>query len=73
MIFQQQFTFVDGVKQEDIAGRVIPCSVSSVKGHNDFRPTPAEGDEYTRILQKIQDYSSPFGTYFDADGWYVAQ
>lgn len=73
MIFQQQFTFVDGVKQEDIVGRVIPCSVSSVKGLNDFRPTPAEGDEYTRILQKIQDYSSPFGTYFDADGWYVAQ
>lgn len=73
MIFQQQFTFVDGVRQEDAVGRVIPCSVSSVTGLNDFCPTPAVGDEYTRILQKIQDYSSPFGTYFDADGWYMAQ
>lgn len=72
MIFQQQFTFVDGEKQEDTAGRVIPCSVSSVSALNDFCPTPAEGEEYTRILSRIQEYSLPFGTTFDAEGNYVA-
>ena len=72
MVFQQQFTFVDGVKQEDTVGRVIPCSVSSVSSLNDFCPTPAEAEECSRILNRIQEYSTPFGTTFDTDGNYVA-
>lgn len=43
MIFQQTFTFVDGVKQEGQEAKVIPCSVSSVSYQNDFCPTPADG------------------------------
>ncbi len=70
MIFSQTFTFIDGVRQEDMAGRVIPCSVSSVSGRNDFRPTPAEGEEYTRILDRINVYSEPFSTRFGEDGCY---
>ncbi len=71
MIFQQTFTFVDGVKQEGQEAKVIPCSVSSVSYRNDFCPTPADGEEYTRILGRINEYSSPFGVAFDEEGNYI--
>lgn len=71
MIFQQTFTFVDGVKQEGQEAKVIPCSVSSVSYRNDFCPTPADGGEYTRILGRINEYSSPFGVAFDEEGNYI--
>lgn len=68
MIFQQTFTFVDGVKQEDKDIRVIPCSISSVKERNDFKPTPATGDEAQRIMDRINEFSAGFGLTFDAEG-----
>lgn len=71
MIFQQTFTFVDGVKQEGQEAKVIPCSVSSVSYRNDFCPTPADRGEYTRILGRINEYSSPFGVAFDEEGSYI--
>lgn len=69
MIFQQTFTFIDGVKQEDQDIRVIPCSVSSVAERNNFQPTPAEGEEKTRIINRINEFSLEFGVQFDADGY----
>lgn len=69
MIFQQTFTFVDGEKQEDKEIRVIPCSVSSVTDRNDFRPTPAEGEEAKRIIGRINEFSKDFGIAFTADGY----
>lgn len=71
MIFQQTFTFVDGVKREGQEAKVIPCSVSSVSYRNDFCPTPADGEEYTRILGRINEYSSPFDVAFDEEGNYI--
>ena len=68
MIFQQTFTFVDGVKQEDKDIRVIPCSISSVKERNHFKPTPATGDEAQRIMDRINEFSAGFGLSFDAEG-----
>jgi len=68
MIFQQTFTFIDGVKQEDQQVRVIPCSVSSVKERNNFQPTPAQGEEATRIIGRINTYSKDFGVVFAEDG-----
>lgn len=71
MIFQQTFTFIDGVKQEDQQAKVIPCYISSVMSRNDYCPTPAEGDDYTSILNKINDLSEPFDTKFAEDGSYI--
>ncbi len=68
MIFQQTFTFVDGEKKEDREIRVIPCLVSSVSGRNDYKPTPAEGSEADRILDKINEYSRDMGVVLDMDG-----
>lgn len=71
MIFQQTFTFIDGVKQEDLQAKVIPCFISSVMSRNDYCPTLAEGSDYTSILTKINTLSEPFMTKFDEDGRYI--
>lgn len=71
MIFQQTFTFLDGVKQEDRQIRAIPCSISSVSGRNDYKPTPAQGEEAGRILDRINEYSRDFGIQFDREGYLV--
>lgn len=68
MIFQQTFTFIDGQKQEDKNIRVIPCSISSVSSRNDFKPTPAAGEEAKRIINKLNEYSREFGVQFDEFG-----
>lgn len=69
MIFQQTFTFIDGEKQDSQEIRVIPCSVSSVSERNNFQPTPAEGEEKTRIINRINEFSLEFGVQFDEDGY----
>ena len=54
MIYQQTFTIdADGVKKDNVTN-IIPCSISSAAydGYNNYQPTPAEGDEATRILWK---------------------
>ncbi len=52
MIFQQTFTISnDGVKADNVTN-IIPCSISSAYGYNNYQPTPAEGDEKTRIMGK---------------------
>ena len=69
MIFQQTFTFVDGVKQEDAQIRVIPCSVSSTPSRNDYKPTPAQGEESQRILDRINEFSLEMGVRLDSEGY----
>ena len=71
MIYQQTFTIdADGVTvtsegvQADNVTNIIPCSISSAAydGYNNYQPTPAEGDEATRILGKINERSSWIST-----------
>ena len=54
-IFQADFKFKDK-KLSSVGIRVIPCSVSSVKNRNDYRPTPLAGDEKLRLLDRINSY-----------------
>lgn len=68
LIVQQTFTFIDGEKQEETQLKVIPCSVSSISSRNDYKPTPAEGEEASRILGKLNEYSLDLGLQFDEDG-----
>lgn len=69
MIFQQTFTFVNGVKQEEQVIRVIPCTISSVSHRNDFCPTPVTGEDAVRVIDKINDYSKQFDLQFDYEGY----
>lgn len=58
MIFQQTFTITNDGVQDDNVTNIIPCSISSASDYNNYQPTPAEGDEKTRIMEKIQEKSS---------------
>ncbi|MFD1739812.1 CapA family protein [Bacillus salitolerans] len=52
-VFQQTFHFIDGeiTEQKDI--QVIPYRISSVTERNNFQPTPLNGLEAKRVLDKI--------------------
>jgi len=68
MIFQQTFTFVDGVKQEDMVAKVIPCTVSSISHRNNFQPTPLEGEDVERVIGRLNAYSADLGVSIAEDG-----
>lgn len=56
MVYVHKFNFLNGA----LTGQdhdIIPCSISSVKERNNYQPTPLEGSEKERVLNKIEDYS----------------
>ena len=52
MIFQQTFTVQDGKVEVNDDINVIPCSLSSASGYNDYCPTPLEGSEKQRQMKR---------------------
>lgn len=67
MIFQQTFTFrAEQVQTND--ARIIPCSVSSVTSRNNYQPTPLEGENWRRVIGRINEYSLEFGVTVDEEG-----
>lgn len=58
MIFQQTFTITENGVQADNVTNIIPCSISSEYGYNNYQPTPAEGEEAQRIRNKIEERSA---------------
>lgn len=62
MIFQQTFTLENGdeVGKDEI--KIIPCRISSADSCNNYQPTPEQGEEAQRIMDRIREYSEPFGT-----------
>ena len=58
MIFQQTFTVENGELTADNVTNIIPGSVSSESGYNNYQPTPLEGDEAERVRGRIEEYSS---------------
>lgn len=58
MIFQQTFTITENGVQADNVTNIIPCSISSEYGYNNYQPTPAEGEETQRIQNKIEERSA---------------
>ncbi|MCD8023624.1 MAG: CapA family protein, partial [Lachnospiraceae bacterium] len=70
MIFRQTFTrTADGVVEAD-AIEIFPCTISSTSSYNDYRPTPATGEDADAIMERINEYSAAFGdiTYVASDG-----
>lgn len=69
LVFQQTFTWVDGVLQENLEAKIIPSILSSKKNTNNFQPMVAEGEAAEKILNKMNEYSEPYSKlYFDEDG-----
>ena len=56
MVYVHKFHFTNGalVSEEN---EIIPCSISSVKNRNNYQPTPLEGKEKDRVLDKIEKFS----------------
>jgi len=74
MIFQQTFIFREGeLLLEEGNARVIPCRVSSVTTRNDFKPTPLDGEEGQRVLNRINEFSKEFGISADSSGKLMLQ
>ena len=58
MIVQQTFTFnKKGKLTKSSKLNIIPCSISSSSGYNDYCPVPLTGEEKQRVLDKISQYS----------------
>lgn len=52
-LFQQTFTVTGDEVAADDHISTIPCHVTSANGYNNYQPTPAEGEDADRILQRI--------------------
>ena len=57
MIYQQTFNFEDNKLASIDIPNVIPCSISSTKSRNDYKPTVLHGSEGERVLNKIKSIS----------------
>ena len=64
MIFQQTFSVTADGAVSDGEIQIIPCSISSQSGVNNYQPTPATGQEAERIMAKINERSAQFGQSF---------
>lgn len=64
MIFRQTFTVSEAGVQPESQIEIIPCSVSSESGYNNYQPTPLQGEEAQRVMDRINEYSAEFGQTF---------
>lgn len=68
-VYQQTFTFVDGVLQTDITAKIIPARVSGKDYSNNFQPIIANVEQAKAIIDRMNTYSEPYGgVYFDEQG-----
>lgn len=56
IIYQQTFVFVEGELKRTTT-KVIPCSMTTREGYNDFQPKVLEGAEAERVRQKLKERS----------------
>ena len=68
MIWEQTFTFVDGVLQEETTVKAIPCRLSSSTNKNDYCPEILTGDEAAAVIENLNGYSAEFGLVLDVEG-----
>ena len=66
VIFRQTFTICDGEVQDDDQIEIVPCSISSTAGYNNYQPTPATGSEAERIIGRVNEYSASYGQTYTA-------
>ncbi len=68
-VYQQTFTFVDGVLQTDITAKMIPARISGHDTYNDYQPAIANAEQASAIIKRLNEYSAPYsGVFFDEQG-----
>ena len=68
MIFQIKYTFVDGEREGEGVGKVIPCMLSSSENKNDYCPYVLEGEDVQKVFKPLNKYCEEFGVTIDEDG-----
>lgn len=69
IVYQQTFTFVDGVLQTDMNAKIIPSRISGKDNSNNFQPIIANEEQSKVIIKRMNEYSAPYsGVYFDEQG-----
>ena len=58
MIFRQTFRISENGEKDCKDYVVIPCSISSAQGRNNYQPTPLKDAEKKRVENKIQTFSN---------------
>ena len=66
-IFQQTFTFVDGVLQDTEDINIIPIMMSSIRYYNNFQPVVADVVDAGRIKERLTRYSEWIGSTLTSD------
>ena len=66
------FTIEKGEVQAAAAATVVPCSISSTAGYNDYQPTPTEGDASASVIDRLNTMSANYGVTVNADGTVTA-
>ncbi len=61
IIFRETFSFKADGTLEAGDPEVIPVSITSAVGYNNYQPTPVDGDEKARILEKLNTRSAALG------------
>ena len=56
MIYQLSYTF-KGTNQLDYKVQIIPCSLTSSRGRNDYQPYILQDEQASRVMEKIKKYS----------------
>lgn len=62
VVYQQTFTFADGVLQPEIDAKIIPSRVSGHSKYNDFQPMIATEEQAESIINKMNQYSAPYSS-----------
>jgi len=63
VFFFEQLETGEIVRREDLdQAYIIPCSISSVRGRNNFQPTPLTGGDAMRLFSRMAEYSRDLGT-----------
>lgn len=57
IIYQLTYKTVDGKLTGEWESKIIPCRISSQNGLNDYKPTPQDGEEGERILERMEEYA----------------
>lgn len=67
-IFQESFGITNGKLNLSNSANVVPCSISSIKGRNNYQPTPLSGKDRERVIIRLNTYSSRFNVKINKDG-----
>ena len=68
IILQKTFRFKNGKLQRDDEMKIIPCSISSVSGYNNYQPKVLTGQDKERVIRRMNEYSAKLGVSFDSEG-----